>query len=240
MCGGFWLFAMESLEDLPGRASIREATSAAADSADRRGEDGPIVVAPRVTVPDAPVDRSTAPAAPTAEAAARNAGGGVRYVEGAGIAAPRPTGPLVREERPDVMPPQAKRGPGPERFKLVVIESAGVVDARTHKITLPYVDAPSADATCQSASGGTWPCGARARTAMRRLVQRRALDCVPLDRNSDEPVRAADCEVAGINLSQWLIEQGWAAPTPEAPEAYVALHKAAVEAQRGLYRADGR
>ena len=54
------------------------------------------------------------------------------------------------------------------------------------------------------------------------------------------PVRAADCEVANTNLSQWMVEQGWARPTADAPKIYAELNKAAVDAGRGLYQADGR
>ncbi len=229
LCGGFWLFIMQSLEDLPARDDIQQASARAA-AGDQSADSAAIRIGPEGSA------QSTA----GRPGAVDENGRPVRYVEGSGIAAPRLEGPLVREDQPAILPAAPARGPDPERFKLVVIESADTVNVRSHRFTLAYIDAPDADATCTTGEGKAWPCGARARTALRRLVRRRALDCLQLDRTSEEPVRAANCEVANTNLSEWLVEQGWARPTEEAPEAFAAMHKAAVDAKRGLYSPDGR
>ncbi|UOM36386.1 thermonuclease family protein [Acuticoccus sp. I52.16.1] len=230
---------MGQLEDLPARGTMQEANARAAVG-DPTPVAAPIILGFPSTADPAASRRPATTEAGDAAGAVDENGRPVRYVEGSGIAAPRPSGPLVREEQPTILPAAPARGPDPERFKLVVIENAGTVNVRSHRISLAYIDAPDAEATCTRPNGSTWPCGARARTALRRLVRRRAIDCLQLDRTSEAPVRAADCEVANTNLSQWMVEQGWARPTADAPKIYAELNKAAVDAGRGLYQADGR
>lgn len=234
ICGGFWLFAFRSLEDLPGREALERASSGDAatapdPTASAPGDPG----APRQTAAASP--RTAVVETDDAAAAAR----GVRYVEQAGIVSPRPDGPLVREEVTVELPPPPE--PEPTLHQLVVIESAGIVNVRSHRLKLAHIEAPAADETCPSEAGGSWPCGTRARTALRRLVRRRALECLELGEEvSDDPVREARCTVAGTNLAEWLLEMGWARPDADAPEAYRTLHQAAVENGRGLFSANGR
>lgn len=212
--GGAWLFAVGSLGDLPARDAMQQASAEAVDvSADA-------------------VEAAAAP--PPVETSAD-----VRSVDRDGIVGPRIEGPLVRAPSTVELPPPA--APEPERYKLVVIESAGVINARSHRIALAGIKAPEADETCKNASGGNWPCGARARTALRRLVRRRAVECLELGEVvSKEPVRPARCSVGPVDLSEWLVEQGWAQPSKDAPDAFASLHASAVAEGRGLYTRDGR
>lgn len=252
ICGGFWLFAVRSLEDLPAREALEQASAnasaggsgtAAAPRPGGPARTGDAALAGEPSRPDAEAGPDLADVPPERIAVVEtndDEARGVRYVERAGIVSPRPDGPLVREKVTVVLPPPP--GPEPTLHKLVVIESAGVVNVRSHRIKLSHIAAPGADEMCPSAAGGTWPCGARARTALRRLVRRRAIECLePGEEVSEEPVREADCTVAGKNLSEWLVTMGWARPAGEnVPEAYQALHQAAVDAQRGLFQPDGR
>lgn len=163
----------------------------------------------------------------------------VRYVEGDGIVGVRQDGPLLRDASTVRLPPPP--GPEPERHRLVVIESATVVNVRSHHLRLAHIEAPDPDAQCDTPAGGTWPCGARARTALRRLVRRRALDCLELGENvSQAPVRPARCTVAGTDLAAWLVEQGWATPSEDAPADLAELHAEAQAAEVGLYAANPR
>ncbi|WP_420393775.1 thermonuclease family protein [Acuticoccus sp.] len=205
--GGLWLFAVRSLEDLPARRSLQEASA-------------------RVT---------TAPEGEVRIEPERK----VRYVERDGIVAPKPEGPLTRAASTVVVPPPP--GPEPVRHKLVVVEDAGVIDVRTHTVRLAHIEAPAAADRCPGRDGRTWPCGARARTALRRFVRRRAVDCLEVDRAQREgEVRLASCTVGGRDLAAWLVEHGWATPTPDAPEALAELHAGAVREGRGVFAADGR
>lgn len=196
--------------------------------------------------------------------AAREDAGRVRYLNASGIVSPVPDGPLTRLPTPVEPAPQPP--PTPERYRLVIVESAGMIDARSLRIRLAGVEAPGADATCTAPDGRLWPCGRRARTALRRLVRRRAIDCMDetalqeadagasaagdvgqADAGADEGRRDAAgdvggkslvvsrCRVGKVDLSRWLVEQGWAEPAAGANDELRILHAAAREAGRGLY-----
>lgn len=166
----------------------------------------------------------------------------VRYVDGDGIVAARVGGELVRlpaklEYGPPPQPPRA-----PDGYKLPVVDSAGVIDVRSHKIHLDHIKPPSADLECTTASGVAWPCGRRARTAMRRLVRRRTIECLDeeIEQTDDGEVRIAVCTVGGLDMSRWLVEQGWAVPTDDAPDDYRTAHLTAQNLQRGLFNNNPR
>lgn len=201
-----------------------------------------------IVVPAEESDIARTPSSP--EATTRAAPGEVRFVEGQGIVGPRLDGPLVRlpamvKEAPPPPPPVAE----PDLYRLVVIESAGVIDARSHIVRLAHVAAPDTSATCRNAAGASWPCGMRARTALRRLIRRRAIACTDPDWKPGEEkrppprqgeMRVEACTVGGVDLAQWLVENGWAEPAAGAPEEWQALNDAAKAEGRGLYDAAGR
>jgi len=171
----------------------------------------------------------------------------VRFVEEDGIAVMRPVGPLLRapsaapEPEPEPEPPE---GPEPDVYNLVVIRSAGVIDGRSRLLGLAHVDTPSADRICRREDGETWPCGRRARTALRRLVRRRDIACHDLDPDAPPPEKGtpvpARCSVGTTDLSRWLVANGWAEPAEGAPEEWSALHETAKSEGRGLYAAAPR
>jgi endonuclease YncB( thermonuclease family) len=212
------LVAWRSLANLPAREDIATASARAA----------------RAVVEEAVVDSSATEPEPERR---------VRFVEEDGVVSMVPDGPLLRvpsvAPEPEPSPPQ---GPDPDIYRLVIIEGAGLINARDRLLRLAHVDAPPADRICQREDGERWPCGRRARTALRRLVRRRAIACLDLDPDAPPPEDNAPipvrCEVAGTDLARWLVAQGWAAPADGAPEEWTALHEAAQEEQRGLYAPD--
>jgi endonuclease YncB( thermonuclease family) len=56
-----------------------------------------------------------------------------------------------------------------------------------------------------------WPCGAAAKTALRRLIRARAVVC-DLPGPGEHKSFTARCAVSGTDLSTWLVRQGWAKP----------------------------
>lgn len=224
---GAW--ALHSLSDLPAGTATQTITAE--------------LQAARIRASERTADRD--PAAPaTAETADAPAGtvetgAGVRYVEGEGIVATRIEGPLTRAPTTVLVPEPIVRGPEPTLYNLVVIEDADTVNLRTHTVQLAHVVGPEADETCTTAAGARWPCGMRARTALRRLVRSRALACLDVPAPEGAPQRAT-CSAGGTDLSTWLVEQGWARPSDDAPDALKELHAAAEDAGRGLYDPAGR
>lgn len=209
-------FAWQSVQDLPGKRTLARASADAADPLPSNRRD------PRrrdSTGPD-----------------------GVRYVEGNGIVAQRVDGELERAPSAVVVEPPKAPEPERETYRLVVIRAAGLIDARSHRIALAYIDAPDPEATCTNRGGAAWPCGRRARTALRRLVRRRPIDCLDVGTRAGEgeTVRVSLCEVAGTDLSRWLVEQGWARPTESAPEEWQSAYATARESGRGLFDRNAR
>lgn len=219
---GFWWVAWRALGDLPARETLAEPGQTASAPGPRpvAGGEDPLQAEPERRV---------------------------RYVEEEGVVSMRPDGPLLRAPSPEPPAPDAPAPPEPELYNLVIIESAALIDARTRRFRLAHVEAPAADERCTGSGGRTWPCGRRARTALRRLVQRRAIACDPLTDEGTpapnepppdgEPV-VAQCSVGGTDLSRWLVENGWAEPTADAPEEWAALHAAARAEGRGLFADD--
>ncbi|MEO1103312.1 MAG: hypothetical protein AAFW98_06220 [Pseudomonadota bacterium] len=214
-----WSIAWQALTNLPSKEQLATVSTTVADA-----------VAPRST----PAESAPEP---------REQRSSVRFVEKDGIVGVRVDGPLERAPaivRVDPPPPPRIE---PDLYRLVVIESAGLINARSHMIELAHIDAPSADLECTRADGAAWPCGRRARTALRRLIRRRAIECHDLKDDEtppDAPVRTATCSVANTDLAEWLVENGWAEPAGTAPDVWRELHAIAKAARRGLYNDEGR
>jgi len=238
-----------ALSDLPDRSAISEAVV-------REQKSAPAAAAPPPASPQQTASQQ-AGTTPTEERPAPNTpGSNVRFVERDGIVGIRIDGPLQRapapeRERPPPPPPKIE----PDLYRLVVIESAGLIDVRSHKVRLAHIDALATDDTCQNADGSRWPCGMRARTALRRLIRRRAIACIDPETaaalkagtpppTKPEPskgeVRMADCTVGNTDLSEWLLANGWAEPTQSAPAEWQALNAEAIAEGRGRYASNGR
>ncbi|WP_067339526.1 thermonuclease family protein [Stappia indica] len=168
--------------------------------------------------------------------------------------APNPSS--IRNVTPsDILPPPRVSGPLkrvaaqlpklPEReiptqitFHQPLVIDAGSFRTKQLTIRLAGIDAPQLEETCPSRLGGTWPCGMRARTALRGLVRRHAITC---DGMQDTPagVVLAQCRKQGTDLAAWMVAQGWARPGEGAGEDLLASAEAAREARRGIWQLDG-
>ncbi len=149
-------------------------------------EDVPVAVragtGERVPVKEALLAEASGPAAVEAPPDA------LRHVTGPGITAgPAAEGPLEREPTAVVLPPEPEEPAEP--FRLVVVVDPGLIDVRSHLVRLAHVSPPLTADTCTAPSGAEWPCGRRARTAVRRLIRRRAVACRPLEDPDTKPPR---------------------------------------------------
>lgn len=172
-------------------------------------------------------------------APARDVGGGV----GTG-APPVRVGPIVRLQRAPEVKPTGSPEPAPvkpQRFFRVVIQDAGTIVAGRRTLRLAEVDVPSADAECGDAAGHSWSCGTRARTALRKLVRFRAVDCLPLGDvgfGSPDEAMVVSCRVGNTDLATWLVENGWASPADTAAPELAALGETARAENRGLWQTE--
>lgn len=172
-------------------------------------------------------------------APARDVGGGV--VSGA---APVRVGPIVRlQKAPEVKQVIPEPAPvEPRRFFRVVVADAGTLVAGDRTLRLADVDVPAADAECGDAAGNRWSCGTRARTALRRFVRHRAVECLPLGEvgfgSLDADVAVVRCRVGRTDIATWLVEHGWAAPADAAAPALATLGATARDENRGLWQTE--
>ena len=143
---------------------------------------------------------------------------------------PEVTGPLVRVEQPaENAPPHVREARMQRLFNQLVV-SADRIKVREREIALAGIDAPDFDARCGEGDAA-WPCGRMARAALRRFIRGRAIECeVPA--GVEEIPDVARCEVAGEDMSEWLVAQGWARKTAQ---SYADAETAARNAKRGLW-----
>lgn len=119
-------------------------------------------------------------------------------------------------------------------YYRVTVRDAGTLQSGGTTIRLAGITARDADASCKDKKGRSWRCGAAGRSALAHLIHGRAVSCEPKSgRSKDFPAR---CNVAGSDLSTWVVREGWAVPA-DPPEP--ALAKAADAAKKdgaGLWR----
>lgn len=140
------------------------------------------------------------------------------------------TGPLVRI--PGLQKPTEERPPKPrlERLFKPVVDSAGSLTTSAGRLSIEGIQAPQLDATCGE-QPRSWPCGRLARAELRRFIRGRAIEC-QVPRGAESLPETVRCTVAGADIGEWLVRQGWARP---AGEAYAEAAREAEAERRGLW-----
>ena len=122
-----------------------------------------------------------------------------------------------------------------KRYYRVKVRDGGTLQAGNVVIRLSGIAARDADATCKDGNGKSWPCGAAAKAALTRLIRARAVSCA-LPKGGEHNIFEASCEVAGTDLSTWLVRQGWATPQSPNDAALAEAAKTAKSEKLGLWR----
>lgn len=143
---------------------------------------------------------------------------------GALIRVAPPPKPTARAE------PESVEQQRTQRLFRPVLAGAGLVVSERREIRLAGIQAPGPEQTCGEGASA-WPCGRMARAALRRFVRGRAIEC-HIPAGADAVPDEARCLVAGLDLSEWLVAQGWAEGQGD---AYGALEAAARDGERGLW-----
>jgi endonuclease YncB( thermonuclease family) len=118
-------------------------------------------------------------------------------------------------------------------YHRVTVRDGGTLQSGKIVIRLAGIAARDEDATCKDANGKPWRCGGAAKAALARLIRGRAVACV-LPKGGEHNIFDARCSVGGIDLSEWMVRQGWAeAKDPALVEAV----KQAKADRLGLWRA---
>ncbi|MFD1328318.1 thermonuclease family protein [Mycoplana ramosa] len=145
----------------------------------------------------------------------------------------------------ELQPDQANRSPAaspppaaaPVALARPIVLAAGRFSFGGKVLELDRIVPVSVNRQCTDTSGEGWPCGRMARTAFANLVRGRTIDCeVPAADWSGTAI--ARCTLAGKDLSQWLVENGWAEAQPGSP--LTASAETARRAGLGLFSPDPR
>ncbi|MBA5779191.1 thermonuclease family protein [Stappia sp. F7233] len=146
--------------------------------------------------------------------------------------------PLKRVAREKPKEPEKEKLPEVLEFRLPLVLDARTLRVKKTTIRLAHLEGPELNEECSSRLGGKWPCGMRARTALRSLVLRNAIRCGDIaETESDEVV--AHCEKGATDLALWMLGQGWARAAEAAPAAYREAQEKAEAARKGLWQLEG-
>lgn len=116
---------------------------------------------------------------------------------------------------------------------------ASVVDGDTlelhgHRIRLHGIDAPESAQACRRRNGSAWRCGRDAAIALQDRIGRKTVACVR--RGVDRYGRiVARCAVAGVDVGDWMVRNGWAVAYRRYSGAYVEAEDEARNAARGIW-----
>jgi endonuclease YncB( thermonuclease family) len=145
--------------------------------------------------------------------------------------------PLEREAAPE---PEKKPVAVSEKgidLPRPVAESAGILGFGERRLQLAGVTPTPVDKMCPGAGDAEWPCGVLAKTNFRLFLRLRTVNC-DLDNADWTGTATASCKIGGQDLSEWLIENGWA----EAAEgsAFAEAGAKAKAEKSGLFGEDPR
>jgi endonuclease YncB( thermonuclease family) len=103
------------------------------------------------------------------------------------------------------------------------------------KVRLEGIDAPETDQVCLNATGSRWTCGIEARDQLASHIAGRGITCVSNGTDVYHRILGT-CSLAGDNLNNWMVQQGWALAYVKYSSAYVRSEQAARANQRGLWQ----
>ncbi len=107
------------------------------------------------------------------------------------------------------------------------------LEIRGQRIRLDGIDAPESGQPCRL-DGKPWMCGRDAAKALSDRIGRRAVHCAELDRERRERI-VAKCTVAGEDLGEWMVANGWAVAYYLYSYEYSRAEQRAKSARRGIW-----
>ena len=119
---------------------------------------------------------------------------------------------------------------------LARVVDGDTLDVGRARVRLHGIDAPESAQRCR-ASGRYWRCGRKAARALASRIGGRTVACEERDRDAYGRVVAV-CAVAGLDLNEWMVSQGWAFAYRRYSRDYVAAESRARAARRGIWRGE--
>ena len=117
----------------------------------------------------------------------------------------------------------------------VKVRDGGTLEDNGAVIRLANIEAREADGRCTDKNGKDWACGSAARVALTKFIRYRAVSCGSAEAGAKTDY-VASCTVGGVDLSVWMVRQGWAKPKPDADKVLADAADAAKVARLGIWR----
>jgi endonuclease YncB( thermonuclease family) len=144
-------------------------------------------------------------------------------------AAPRdPLGPLGQALPPPPVKPDD--WDGTILYRPVAVGSAEF-EAMGYRIAIAGTQSIDPLQVC-TFEGAEWPCGVRARAAVRLWLRGRALSCI-IPSEADRQLLVAACRLGKQDVGTWLVSNGWARAAAGGP--YTPAEEQAREAKMGIF-----
>lgn len=105
------------------------------------------------------------------------------------------------------------------------------------RIRLEGIDAPEAGQMCGTRAGGSWPCGASAATALRRLVEGKAVRCDPLGIDRYGRMLGA-CFLGEVDVNALMVRRGHAWAFVRYSESYAREEQEARAERVGIWQGE--
>jgi endonuclease YncB( thermonuclease family) len=123
----------------------------------------------------------------------------------------------------------------PKLYYRVTVRDGGTLQSGSVVIKLAGIAARDDEASCKGTNGKAWPCGAAAKAALTRLIRARAVTCEVPKQSAPKDI-VARCSVAEMDLSTWMVRQGWAEPKDTNEPALAQAAAAAKQDKLGVWR----
>jgi endonuclease YncB( thermonuclease family) len=112
-----------------------------------------------------------------------------------------------------------------EISSFAFVREDGALEIDGHLIYLYGIYIPPTDQTCNTFLRPV-RCNSRAALALDFKISGDFVRCLPRYVNADGSL-VASCSSGDVDLSEWMLQKGWAVARPDAPFSYAALEKIA-------------
>lgn len=120
-------------------------------------------------------------------------------------------------------------------YTITKISDGDSLLAGSKRLRLFGIDAPELKQACKNNYGHKYACGEVAKTALKEFISNDSiLSCEIVDVDRYQRL-VARCFIAGIDLSQWLVEEGLAVAYLAYSDDYQSAEIEARKARRGLW-----
>ncbi len=119
-------------------------------------------------------------------------------------------------------------------YRPVALDGATLSDT-TKRILLRHVKPLELTETCPSEDHERWPCGNRARTALRTFIGQKRITCTDMSKLRNDAY-AASCKAGRHDLATWLVENGWVKTVESAPNSLKKTAQNARLKEQGMWR----